>query len=101
MVVIADTSPLNYLILIGEVELLPGLYRRVLIPQAVIDELRHADAPPLVRRFATAPPHWLEEVDVDKADLLVAAEAMPDLDAGELAAIRAGGDVSQSASPDG
>lgn len=29
MIVIADTSPLNYLIWIGEVEILPALYARV------------------------------------------------------------------------
>ena len=35
MIVIADTTPLNYLILIGEPNLLPHLYGRVLIPTAV------------------------------------------------------------------
>jgi predicted nucleic acid-binding protein len=32
MVVIADTSPLNYLILIGQVDLLPQLYGQIAIP---------------------------------------------------------------------
>ena len=35
MIVIADTSPLNYLVLIGEVDLLRRLYRQVMIPEAV------------------------------------------------------------------
>jgi len=35
MIVIADTTPLNYLVLIGRVETLPQLYGRVLIPLAV------------------------------------------------------------------
>jgi len=37
-VVISDASPLHYLVLIGHVELLPGLYSEVLIPEAVADE---------------------------------------------------------------
>ena len=41
MVVIADTSPLNYLILIGHVDVLKELYGEVVIPRAVLVELRH------------------------------------------------------------
>ena len=33
MVVISDTSPLNYLVLIGQTEVLPKLYGEVVIPQ--------------------------------------------------------------------
>jgi predicted nucleic acid-binding protein len=36
MTVVADTSPLNYLVLVGEADLLCQLYSRVLIPQAVL-----------------------------------------------------------------
>jgi predicted nucleic acid-binding protein len=32
MIVVADTTPLNYLVLIGQIELLSALYRTVLIP---------------------------------------------------------------------
>ena len=39
MIVVADTTPLNYLVLIEAVQLLPRLYQRVLIPPAVRDEL--------------------------------------------------------------
>ena len=45
MVVIADTSPLNYLILIGHVDVLKELYGEVVIPRAVLVELRHPTAP--------------------------------------------------------
>jgi predicted nucleic acid-binding protein len=31
--VVADTSPLNYLVLIGEVDLLAQLYGEVLVPE--------------------------------------------------------------------
>jgi predicted nucleic acid-binding protein len=35
-VVVADTTPLNYLIIIGRVEILATLFGEVLIPQAVL-----------------------------------------------------------------
>jgi len=35
MVVIADASPLNYLVLIDQIELLPRLFREVFVPDAV------------------------------------------------------------------
>jgi predicted nucleic acid-binding protein len=40
MIVIADATPLNYLILIPQADLLPQLFDRVLIPPAVFNELR-------------------------------------------------------------
>jgi predicted nucleic acid-binding protein len=46
MIVIADTTPLNYLVLIDQPHLLPQLYGRVLIPQAVYDELGKSALPP-------------------------------------------------------
>jgi len=45
MIVIADTSPLNYLVLIGQADLLQRLYRRVVIPEAVLRELSHPETP--------------------------------------------------------
>jgi two-component system cell cycle sensor histidine kinase/response regulator CckA len=47
---IADTSPLCYLILVGEIDVLPKLYRQVLVPSAVISELFDEDAggPPIL-----------------------------------------------------
>ena len=45
MIVIADTSPLNYLILIGEAEVLWRLYGRIVIPEAVLRELQNPQAP--------------------------------------------------------
>lgn len=60
MIVVADTSPLNYLILIGEADLLYRLYGRVLIPQAVLSELKHPQAPTFVSEWISRPPLWLE-----------------------------------------
>lgn len=58
--VVADTSPLNYLVLIHQINLLPDLYGRVLIPESVLKELRAIATPPLVRNWATNLPEWIE-----------------------------------------
>jgi predicted nucleic acid-binding protein len=60
MIVIADTTPVNYLILIGEQELLPALFGQVIIPDAVFRELQAAVTPQQVQRWITNPPQWLE-----------------------------------------
>ncbi len=60
MIVVADTSPVRYLILIGEIELVPKLYGRVLIPSAVFAELRASASPEPVRKFTEDGPEWLE-----------------------------------------
>lgn len=39
IVVVADTSPLNYLIQINADHVLPAPYERVFVPSAVYDEL--------------------------------------------------------------
>ena len=48
-VVIADTSPLNYLILIEAIGLLPRLYKSIVIPAEVLGELIDDGAPGQVR----------------------------------------------------
>lgn len=58
--VIADTGPVNYLLLIGHIEILPALFEKVILPSAVKDELAHPDAPVMVRSWIAAPPQWLE-----------------------------------------
>src|SRR5579872_6674384 len=55
--VVADTSPLNYLVQIGCDHLLVALYERILIPGAVLRELENPGTP--------APTHeWLRHVRV-------------------------------------
>lgn len=82
MIVVSDTTPLNYLILIGQIDLLPHLYGQVIVPTAVAHELQHLRAPATVRAWMGSPPAWLEIRDVD-----VAEEPGTLLDAGELAAL--------------
>lgn len=45
MIAVTDTSPILYLLLIGEVDLLPKVFGEVLAPSAVMDELGHPSAP--------------------------------------------------------
>lgn len=58
-VVVADTGPLHYLVLIGHIDLLPRLFQVVFVPTAVWDELLDSGAPPVVRAWAATPPAWL------------------------------------------
>jgi predicted nucleic acid-binding protein len=59
MIAVADTSPLCYLVLTGEIELLPRLFARVVTPRVVVSELLHPDAPAQVRYWAAHVPSWL------------------------------------------
>jgi len=45
MIVIADTTPLNYLVLIERVDLFPQLFGPALIPPAVLNELQQPETP--------------------------------------------------------
>ena len=58
--VVSDTSPLNYLIQIGSVEILPRLCSTILLPPAVVAELRHPGAPAAVRNWAAQLPAWAQ-----------------------------------------
>jgi len=59
MLVISDTSPLHYLVLIDHPAILPALFGRVLIPPAVVQELQHSRTPAPVRAWMVSPPAWL------------------------------------------
>jgi len=62
MIIISDTSPLNYLVLIGHVEIVRELYGRVIIPQAVYDELQAPETPPEVQAWLANCPAWLDRL---------------------------------------
>ena len=83
MIVIADSSPLHYFILLEHAEVLRKLYGRVIVPEAVVRELKAEKAPDVVRQWMFGPPDWLEVQKVTvPADL-----ALAKLDAGEREAI--------------
>jgi predicted nucleic acid-binding protein len=60
MIVVADTTPINYLIQIGEIELLRTLFETVLLPDAVLRELLAPKSFPEVRAWAAATPFWVD-----------------------------------------
>jgi predicted nucleic acid-binding protein len=78
--VIADTGPVNYLILIGHIDPLPRIFQRVILPAAVKQELHDIDAPGAVRAWIGSPPAWLEIVETP-------APGPTTLDEGEAAVI--------------
>jgi len=83
MIAVADASPVCYLVLIAEIELLPKLFTQVLLPREVLDELLVEGAPPMVRAWANAPPPWISIHD----GLAGPEKSMERLQAGERAAI--------------
>lgn len=85
VVVISDTSPINYLVLIGETSLLSALYHKVLIPDAVLAELLDQGSPAAVAGWASRLPDWVEVVPTSVKTSDASFDA--GLDAGELAAI--------------
>jgi len=58
--VVSDTGPINYLVLIGHIEVLPLLFHKIIMPLAVRDELMDPNAPSAVREWIISPPAWLE-----------------------------------------
>jgi len=54
--VVSNTSPLRYLIVVGQAGLIGKVFQQVLIPPAVIAELTHPSAPPEVRLWMAQPP---------------------------------------------
>ena len=59
MIAVSDTTPLNYLILIDLVHVLPRLFGHVFAPTAVIRELAHPRSPEKVRLWTDSLPDWL------------------------------------------
>lgn len=66
MIAVSDTTPLNYLILIQEIRLLPLLYGRVAIPTAVFQELTSDATPTIVQAWIASAPSWLDVVTIDE-----------------------------------
>ena len=60
MIVISDTSPINYLILIDKIHILSVLYGKVIVPKAVLEELTRDGAPKAVSHWAVSMPDWVE-----------------------------------------
>ena len=62
MIVVSDTSPLNYLVIINAIDVLPQLFGEVYVPPKVIEELGHSKTPYVVKQWAFSPPAWLKVI---------------------------------------
>lgn len=60
ILIVADTGPIRYLVLIDAIEVLSRIYDRVIIPSAVLAELAHPHAPAAVQGWVSALPSWVE-----------------------------------------
>ncbi|NJL91859.1 MAG: DUF3368 domain-containing protein [Coleofasciculaceae cyanobacterium SM2_1_6] len=82
MIVVSDTSPINYLLLIDQIDLLPQLYQQIIIPDVVRREMLDPLAPFVLQQWIANPPAWLTVQTVSGVDSTLNA-----LDLGEQAAI--------------
>jgi predicted nucleic acid-binding protein len=83
MIVVSDTSPICYLLLIDQIMILQKLYDVVVIPQAVADELNASESPSVVRNWIANPPNWLQ-IEIVSAS---SRSGLEKLDSGEQEAI--------------
>ena len=77
-------SPLSYLVLIDEIDLLFSLFEQVLLPQAVFKELQHHKAAPKVSAWVAHNPAWVRVLRPNSA----ANDELVRLDPGEREAIQ-------------
>jgi predicted nucleic acid-binding protein len=59
VIVVSDTSPLNYLVLIKQEGVLPMLFKEIVTTPEVLEELRVPRTPQIVRAWVETPPQWL------------------------------------------
>jgi len=90
MIVVADSGPPHYLILLEHIDLLHRFYGRVAIPEAVADELRAAGSPITVSKWIARPPEWAVVTPVAQEQI---ESVTDDLDLGERAAIALAGTI--------
>jgi predicted nucleic acid-binding protein len=83
MIVIADSTPLHYLVLLNHAHILRELYGPIIIPEAVFRELQADRTPVTVRQWIAARPDWLEVRRASVPQDL----ALTELDPGECEAI--------------
>lgn len=83
MIVVSDTSPILYLLLIDQIDLLPRLYKTVTIPDVVQSEMQAPGAPRQLHQWIADPPRWLSIRPTPEGD----RAPLKRLDPGEQAAI--------------
>lgn len=81
MLVVSDSSPLNFLVRMNLREIPGQVFGQVWIPPQVAAELDAPNSPHEVRRFIESPPAWLR-IEAPRSEL-----HLPKLDPGEVSAI--------------
>jgi hypothetical protein len=81
--VITDTSPIQYLYQIAQLDLLPTLYGQIRMPQAVADELTQG----LAQDISLPDPNSLSWITLSQVPSSVLIPDLPNLGAGEREAI--------------
>lgn len=82
-IVVSDTSPICYLLLINRIDILPNLYKSIIIPQTVAGELAAPESPSAVKNWIARPPSWLQIQSIELSQDIQVEK----LDAGESEAI--------------
>lgn len=93
MIVVADTTPLRYLILIEHTHILQALYGRVLVPPAVSSELSQEHTPEIVQQWIANRPDWIR-IQAPTREIVAVDQS---LGTGGLAAIALAEEVSADA----
>jgi len=83
VIVVADTGPIHYRVLIEAVDILHSLYGSVLVPQTVYEELNGSGAPEAFRAWMKHPSAWFQS----RPDPISDPPLSEKLDPGERAAI--------------
>lgn len=83
MIVVSNTSPICYLLLIDQIDLLQILYSGIVIPQTVAAELSASESPIVVSNWIAQPPNWLQIRSVAMSEAI----DLGNLDPGEREAI--------------
>jgi predicted nucleic acid-binding protein len=83
VIIVSDATPVHYLILIDEIDLLREVYGVIVIPDVVIRELSTDRTPEKVRRWIQSLPAWVQVTQSSPQNQL----PFPSLGHGERAAI--------------
>lgn len=59
MIVVSDTTPIHYLLLVDKQFILPALFGQIIVPVEVIEEMSHVNAPPVIRTWVASTPDWV------------------------------------------
>ena len=83
MLIVSDTTPLHYLIILDKAEILETLFSEIILPEAVFTELQHERTPKQVLRWIADLPDWIKVKSANPATL----ENIEGLGKGETEAI--------------